>query len=680
MSKRLYSLDTDADTIIRSCIEATPPQSFIVRAGAGSGKTTSLIKALHRVLHHHGALMSRRKQKVACITYTELAAHEIAVDVNANPLVHVSTIHSFYWEIIRPFQSDMKKWVKEKIEAKLDIAKSLEANGHKKGTRQTTKDKNKRAIIRLGEQVTRIERISLFTYGMGSNYAKGIFGHADILNFANFLLHERPLIRRVVALRFPFLFIDECQDAMEDMVESFRRIESDMQGSFCLGFFGDPMQKIYLTGVGVVRRDPRWQQIDKPENYRCAKQVLDVANAIREKCDGLKQIRGAMEDVNGVPQSIAGTARLFVLPRTLDRTKALEKVRAWVADSNKDELWRDEGPSAVKVLVIVHKIAANRLGFGTMYTALNRGASDSLKQGFQDGSAWPLRPFTSFVLPLVAAMKAGREFEAMRLLRAMTPKLQKHSLTKSNAAKLLREVRAAVLQLSSLMEEGGGTVQDVLRHLYVSGLVHLDERYVFRLIKLGIDGPTIPNGEAATQENANDVVDELEASGSSDDRQVEAFFTCAASEMWPYLNYVNEQSAFATQHGVKGDEFDRVMVVMDDSESDFNHYSYEKYFKISASNAAAGAVEESQAGGDAKEALLESEFEGMSDTEARTARLLYVCCTRAKRDLVLVLFTDDEAVGKIRVLESGILPSEQVYGAESICTVQTLAPSAKEPG
>ena len=95
MSRRINSPDTYADLEIRACITSTPPRPFVVRAGAGSGKTTSLIKAIEWVISAHGASMRLKKQKVACITYTELAANEILADVNANPLVHVSTIHSF---------------------------------------------------------------------------------------------------------------------------------------------------------------------------------------------------------------------------------------------------------------------------------------------------------------------------------------------------------------------------------------------------------------------------------------------------------------------------------------------------------------------------------------------------------------------------------------------------------
>ena len=77
MSRRTKSPDTDADKEIHACIKSVPPTPFVVTAGAGSGKTTSLIKAIDRVIAEHGATMLVRKQKVACITYTEVAANEI---------------------------------------------------------------------------------------------------------------------------------------------------------------------------------------------------------------------------------------------------------------------------------------------------------------------------------------------------------------------------------------------------------------------------------------------------------------------------------------------------------------------------------------------------------------------------------------------------------------------------
>ncbi|MDW3680338.1 UvrD-helicase domain-containing protein [Cupriavidus sp. CV2] len=655
MSKRLLSSDTDADRTLRACIEMKPPQSFVVRAGAGSGKTTSLIKALASVLDVHGPSMRKRKQKVACITYTDLAAQEVSADVEADPLVQVSTIHSFYWFIVKSFQADIKSWVIANIHERIERL-GEEAARFSNRTRPQTRENNARDVTRYTAQLGLMTKVNAFNYGMGSDYPKGILGHDDIIKIANFLLMQRPLFRQLLALSFPFVFIDESQDTMVEVADSFKCVEAEMRGKFCLGFFGDPMQKIYLTGIGNVLHDGTWKDIDKPENYRCAQTILAVANAVRNPGDGLVQVRGAMKSTNGVLEPIVGTARLFVLPAAIDRQHALGQVREWTARMNDDDGWRGDRAEDVKVLVIVHRMAAKRMGFGDLYAALNDDAPSNLKQGFQDATAWPLKPFIAFVLPLVSAMKSGDEFSAMNLLREFSPLLKTGAQPGKNVAASLRDIRTSVLRLVDLMEPGAATTREVLGHIRDFGLYSFDQRYQ-RALDLVLDYPEqrVHQGGAGDQAQEPAAATGGEADGigdssASSDTAVLAFLKCSASEMWPYRRYVAAESPFATQHGVKGAEFDRVLVVMDEEESEFNLYNYEKYFGITRLTK---TDEEKLAAGD-------------DNVVARTRRLLYVCCTRAKRDLVLILFTQDEAGAREKVRQLGILPDDCVLGSDAL--------------
>lgn len=654
MSRRLLSSDTDADRAIMACIVASPPIPFVVRAGAGSGKTTSLIKALTCVLQVHGATLSSKKRQVACITYTDLAAREVSQDIEASPQVHVSTIHSFYWTIIKSFQADIKSWVISNIQERLLKLAEDEARFTNR-TRPQTRENNKRDVRRYTSQRDAMSKVVTFTYGMGSDYPKGVLGHDDVIKIANFLLIARPLFRRLVGQKFPFIFIDESQDTMVEVVECFKRIEIDMRGQFCVGFFGDPMQKIYLTGVGNVEPESGWRVIDKPENYRCAGRILALANSIRSKGDGLEQVRGAMKMVDGNLEPIAGTARLFLLSSSMDRKDALGQVRDWTAKANGDDYWRGELAEDVKVLVIVHRMAAKRLGFGGIYAALNDGASAGLKQGFQQGNAWPLRPFLAFVLPLVTAMKEGDEFLAMNLLREFSPRLRAGVQSGGNVAGTLRDVRSSVLRLVELMDSGGSTTREVLEHIRLTGLFALDQRYE-RLLDLVVDEPPQSGGEAAAVEAsaqaapASGAEEDALAESASMDEVIQAFLGCAAAELWTYRSYVTSESPFATQHGVKGAEFDRVLVVMDEEESDFNLYNYEKFFGIAPLSA-----------NDDEKMLA-----GEDNVWARTMRLLYVCCTRAKRDLALVLFTSDPASARAKVETLGLLPPDCILGTDAL--------------
>ena len=119
---------------------------------------------------------------------------------------------------------------------------------------------------------------------------------------------------------------------------------------------------------------------------------------------------------------------------------------------------------------------------------------------------------------------------------------------------------------------------------------------------------------------------------------------CPATELRPYALYVAEGSPFATQHGVKGAQFDRVLVVMDEEESDYNLYDYEK------------VLSEKQASADDRRAF-ES---GEDNTWSRTLRLLYVCCTRAKRGLALAFFVANPAATAAHIVASGVFPKSSV--------------------
>ncbi|WP_204308940.1 hypothetical protein, partial [Klebsiella oxytoca] len=69
-----------------------------------------------------------------------------------------------------------------------------------------------------------------------------------------------------------------------------------------------------------------------------------------------------------------------------------------------------------------------------------------------------------------------------------------------------------------------------------------------------------------------EAADAVPAEGLSLDATMAKFFNCSAQELWPYERYVSEVSPYATQHGVKGAQFERVMVVMDEEESDYRTY------------------------------------------------------------------------------------------------------------
>lgn len=642
MSRRANQPDTQADLDLRECICTTPPKSFTMVAGAGSGKTTSLIKALSAIIETHGKTLRLRRQRVACITYTDIAAGEIWEDVGNNPLVHVSTIHSFMWSLIRAFQADIHSWVSDRIEEKLQGLRDAAANFGPR-VQQRTRDKTQRDIVRYEQQRERIASVRSFSYGTGSDYARGILGHDDIIKMVPQLLIERPLLRTLLAQQYPFLFVDESQDTTANVVEALKAVDQQNGGGFCLGFFGDPMQRIYPTGVGSIPPENGWEEITKPENFRCPATVLEVANSIRRPVGDLVQVRGRTVERDGRLESVPGSAHIFILPIDNRRDERLVQIRAWIAHQNDDPDWcRDEGGEMVKVLVIVHRMAAKRLGFGDLYVALNDNAPDAFKNGFLDATAWPVRPFITFVVPLADALRKGREFEIMQILRSHSPLIARDRLGGVNVAERLAELRGLTGLLGDLMAAGStATNRDVLTLLHDSGLLTLDPRIVAYL------SPDLAPAEV--QET------EVEDDGEELSREIvamQAFLACPAVQFWGYSTYVNEASPFSTQQGIKGAEFERVLVVLDDDEGTHVQFSYEKYLGIKPLS-------------DRDQANLR---DGKETAVERTRRLFYVCCTRALQDLVVVLFTADVGMAANQVRSLEIFPPDNIHTLEALNT------------
>lgn len=337
MTSRLGNPDTPTDIALRERLSEDGIRHFILIAGAGSGKTTSLIKALNHLKQSRGHQMQRQGQQIACITYTGVAVEEILSDVGHDSLFHVSTIHSFLWSVIKPFQSDLHVWVRQRLAEKIDES---QIKIDKQRTREATKEKERAKIERYQQQLEQIGIVKQFTYGTGSDYVNGVLGHSDILKLGSSLINEHELMRTVVAQRFPVIFVDESQDTDPAFVSALKVLAGSASQEFCLGFFGDPVQKIYMTGVGDITLEENWRSIEKPENFRCPISVLNVINKIRAEADGLEQTRGRMIDQGGVLTPEQGTARLFILPADNRRDERLAGVRTWLSEQNDDPLWQ----------------------------------------------------------------------------------------------------------------------------------------------------------------------------------------------------------------------------------------------------------------------------------------------------------------------------------------------------
>ncbi|MNJ65484.1 hypothetical protein D3C77_614990 [compost metagenome] len=116
------------------------------------------------------------------------------------------------------------------------------------------------------------------------------------------------------------------------------------------------------------------------------------------------------------------------------------------------------------------------------------------------------------------------------------------------------------------------------------------------------------------------------------------------SQIEAYASYITGKSNFMTHQGVKGLEFPRVMVIIDDSSAGGSWFSYEKLF---------GAKEKTKTD-------VENELAGRDSTIHRTRRLFYVTCSRATESLAIVAYTEKPEAVKRHVIGEGWFEENEV--------------------
>jgi DNA helicase II / ATP-dependent DNA helicase PcrA len=238
-------IPTDADIAVRECLAAA--QSFAMIAGAGSGKTTSLATALEDIRANHGDVLRQNGQRVACITYTKRAVEIIRSRLGFDEIYLVSTLHSFLWGEIGRFDNDIREALRSHRIPAL-IAKARE----KDNGRETQEARKARSqVSRLEEHLAGLDGVTSFVYDDStfSDYINGRLSHDDVIEVAGILMSVNPVFRRLLGLRFPYIFVDEAKDTFESIIAGLNLI-CEQEGLPLVGYFGDPWQQIFENRAG----------------------------------------------------------------------------------------------------------------------------------------------------------------------------------------------------------------------------------------------------------------------------------------------------------------------------------------------------------------------------------------------------------------------------------------------
>lgn len=590
--------DAQADEIIRNCLSLN--ESFILLAGAGSGKTRSLVDALEYIKKAFGTRLMRNNQYVAVITYTKAARDEILRRINHSTLFSVSTIHSFAWELIKPHTRDIRLWLQNRLQEKI---REIEAEQNKPRVNTASKAYNQRAkkIESYRQRLKILPTVSKFIYNPdGNNTEKNSLDHSEVIQITAELLKSKPTLEKILVDKFPILLIDESQDTKAELLKAILTIQRENSKYFIVGLFGDTMQRIYLDGIpNLLKEIPLdWKCPSKKMNHRSQKRIVELCNQIRNGIDDFIQESRYKKD--------SGVVRIFISDRKKNSDITEKLILSQMVKITGDKDWAIL--NKVKFLTIEHDMAAKRLGFFEFFSPLYR--ISSFKTSLLDGTLPAIRPFISVALPIFNARKTGDPSEITRIVRERSTVYQEAVKDKNLDKNKLSEISNYVKKLVALWDDDKDpTCIEVLRCMVDGGIFEATDDLKILATTKGED-------------NNND--DEISANDKF--LALEQAFKSPFSQVASYFAYISGKASFSTHQGVKGLEFPRVAVVIDDEEAiTFRTFSYDKLFGIKEKS----------------DNDIRNEKDGRETTLDRTRRLLYVTCSRAEESLAIVYYSDN---------------------------------------
>jgi DNA helicase-2/ATP-dependent DNA helicase PcrA len=603
-------VDDHVDREIESCFSASSPKNFFVFAGAGSGKTRSLINTLNFLDKEQGEKLLMKGKQIAVITYTNAACDEISRRLQYKSIFSVSTIHSFLWELIKNYQVDIKTWIMESVQKEIEELKQKQT----KTSRGKAGEKRAETIKKKTERLAKIRSIQKFSYNPnGDNVGYDSLSHSEVIKMSTEFIATEPTMQDILTSKYPILLIDESQDTKKELIDALLIVCEKYGEKFIVGMFGDTMQKIYNDGKDNLAKciPDNWVKPVKIMNHRSAKRIVTLANSIRSSVDDQKQqARSDAEE---------GIVRLFITSKSNNKEYVEKRVAEMMVQDTGDIGWNDE--EDYKSLILEHHMAASRFGFSELYMPLSN--SKKFDTSLREGSIPELSILSKIVFPLLVAYQSGNDFEVAKIIRKNSPLLNKEVFITglNNQVELLRKAEEAVELLMKLWNDGKvPTCLEVLKSIRDTGLFKVGNR-----------------------------VDEVLADYSQDENEkITALRTALSApfyELERYALYVSDNTRFATHQGVKGLEFPRVMVILDDAQARGFLFSYEKLFGVKA-----------QSDTDEKNA-----HDGKDTSITRTARLFYVACTRAKKSLAIVAYTENEEMVRDTALANGWFLENEIY-------------------
>ena len=626
----------DAGVVEEVCgyLTEDPPHSYFLFAGAGSGKTRTLVEVLRRmtgvVEHEKGSRLARHLRmygrSIRVITYTKNAVAVIRGRLGDNDLVCVSTIHAFCWELISGFNDDIRTALIALKEAQLE-KETAEALAKPRGITAA----KQRDLDEIKQDIEGFRGTDVFIYHPDrETYGPGALAHKHVLDVTAWLLKNRPTLQIILKDRHPVVLIDESQDTMKSMLDALMGLAEPRGSGLTLGLLGDHRQRIYTDGHSDLPSlvPPNWATPELQMNHRSQRRIVTLINSIWEA-----ELAGRTQPANGVEQhsrteKTGGVVRLYVGDTSLSPENKVLGER-WCADQMREvsgsAAWSQ---GEYQLLALEHKLVATRGSFLDAFGAmalLDPNAAAPTGSGENKGPA-AVQVLLNELAQLEACVGADGAVDEFKVTEVFRRYGRLDDMPENTAERASRvdEMLQAIEVFAAVCANPISTVKEVLEPVLRGKIFEVDHRLSAAYADKSPPPPAPGRGEEESKQ------DRMRRGWC-------ALFDSPWNQLQKYRTYLAGNSVLATHQVVKGSEFLHVMVVMDDKLAGGNQISYDKIF---------GGTELSKTDND-------NVGKGKETTIDRTLRLLYVTCSRAQESLALVLWSSDPAAALAQIKDNG---------------------------
>ena len=650
-------LELDIQKKINECLENF--KSFCFDAGAGAGKTYALQKSIEHILKTEGENLKLKNQKILCITYTNAAKDEILERIWKNSSVVVSTIHEFLWGFIAIQQElltiEHEKKIKEtltELEQKInDNPLSSDVNLIKfqnsinneeflkifYNTPRTPSEKFKEKIIahndyfedylsnvntfstfvKINIKKTKLEntlneikskKINKIVYNPIRNRDKlenYVISHDTLLLYCKNIITSQNILKRLFSDRYPYVLVDEYQDTDKkviDIIDSIRRYASSKK-KFMVGFFGDSLQNIYDSGIGILPNKREYKIIEKKFNRRSSKQIVELIEKIRNDNFGQQSIYTDFDN---------GSYKFYVVNDNFDLDIFLQKNNLTNNTScllmKNDDITKARGFD--KILTVLKSFPRFS---GKNYENMT---NEFLQKNLQH-MGWFLREILTFIDFI---KKIENDNSTVReIIQFITP--YKSTLTFSEIQQFISSLRK--INLSTL------TINECIKEIaYIKGRIS-GEKILRKIFSIDDTRKEIL---VNIKNRAHDYFYYSQDSENSEEEMtvINDFFELNTSIFFKWYNYIfddtkNEGISYYTLHGSKGLEFDNVVVVLQDNFA--RRTDYCKFFFKNYNTQIASGTQFQET---------DTQFQKDAAQFQEVRNLLYVAFSRAKINLYVI--------------------------------------------